>query len=363
MDESAPIRPLIVDCLQYSKPERARFLEWRAGDVGCVHITLAIWEDARQTLSVITRWHDLLDENSDVIALARSAHDVSHIVASGRTAVIFGFQNLAPLEDDVRLIRVFHELGVRIMQLTYNTQNSIAAGCWEDDDSGLSQHIGRSFIREMNDVGVMIDLSHCSEKTCLDTISLSSRPVAITHANPLDFVGKKVELSRRSKSRAVLQELSASGGVIGLSPYPRMLRNGPDTPLNEFVDMVFWTMDMLGPAHVAFGSDFYTGYTLETVRHWRTGLWGRESPVPLHSGPVVTWPDWFSSPAQFPAILDCMRQRGMSKHELAMVCGGNWMRLFRETFGVGDEGGHTHAPPPDGSVLAKATSTSDWPAP
>ncbi len=91
-------------------------------------------------------------------------------------------------------MQVFHDLGVRIVQLTYNTQNSIAAGCWEDDDAGLSTHVGRQFVKELNQVGMLVDLSHCSERTCLDTIEFSQVPVAITHANPLEFVGTDVEL-------------------------------------------------------------------------------------------------------------------------------------------------------------------------
>jgi len=324
---------ILVDCLQYSRPSRDRFLEWRAGKVDAVHVTLAVWEGARETLSVIGEWHDLFAENADLIAPARTAQEVREIAASGRTAVIFGFQNTTPFEDDIRMVRVFYELGVRIVQLTYNTQNSIATGCLEDRDAGLSQHVGRQFVREMNEVGMLIDLSHCSEQTCLDTIEHSRDPVALTHANPLEFVGSDVELNRRAKSTTVLRELAARGGVVGLSPYVRMLRHGIETTESEFVDMVAWTAEQVGVEHVAFGTDFYTGYGIDAVKWWRMGRWGRESPIPIdESAPVVEWPTWFESPRSFPTLIEAMQEAGFTEADLQLILGGNWLRLFEHVF-------------------------------
>lgn len=333
MNEAQGSREILVDCLQYSNPSRERFLEWKAGRVGVVHVTIAVWETARETLSVIGQWNDLFVENSDLVAQARSVAEIQSIVESGRTAVVFGLQNTAPFEDDIRLVKVFHDLGVRITQLTYNTQNSIAAGCWEDGDSGLSTHVGRQFVREFNEVGMLIDLSHCSEKTCLDTIDYSSMPVAVTHANPIEFVGAGVELARRPKSTEVLRALASRGGIVGLSPYVRMLRNGIRTTEREFVDMISWTVDLLGVEHVAIGTDFYTGYGIEAVKWWRMGRWARESPVPIdESKPVVEWPNWFESPEAFPSVIQTMRDSGFSENEVSLIMGGNWMRLFGQIF-------------------------------
>ena len=115
--------PLIVDGLQIPTPERRWFEEWRAGGVGCVHATMAIWEGAEETLSYVGRYKRVLEENADLVALATSADEIERIAASGRTAVLFGFQNTAPVEHDIELFRTFRDLGVRIMQLTYNLQN------------------------------------------------------------------------------------------------------------------------------------------------------------------------------------------------------------------------------------------------
>lgn len=333
-DAPPTTRPLLVDALQYSKPERARFEEWRAGGLGCVHVTLAVWEDARTTLTVVGEWHDLLRENADLIELARSVEDIERINAAGRTAILFGFQNASPFEDELNLVRVFHELGVRIVQLTYNVQNHVASGCWEEHDAGLSTYFGRNVVREMNELGMLVDLSHCGERSCLDTIAWSSQPVAITHANPTEFVGGDIELKGRTKSSEVIGALAERGGVLGLSPYPRMAPGGNLT-LDGFLDMIVWTVERIGVDHVGFGTDYYVGYPDHMVKWWRAGRWARESPIPITGG-LVEWPEWFSSPARFPSVLDGLADRGFSPQDVEKVAGGNWLRLFRQTFQPSD---------------------------
>lgn len=320
---------IVIDCLEYSMWNRERFQELRAGGMGCVHVTLAVWENARETLTAIGEWLMLLAEHKDLVVHARSAADIHAAKKSNRTAIVFGFQNTSPFEDEINLFAVFHELGVRIAQLTYNIQNHIASGCWEKNDTGLSTVYGRDAVREMNRVGMLIDLSHCNERTCLDTIEHSLKPVALTHANPLTFVGSSVELSVRNKSDKVIKALTENGGVVGLSNYPRLAPDGENVTLQKFCEMVAWTVDLVGIEHVGIGTDIYIGREHRTT-WFRTGRWSRASKVPLR--PSVKFPDWLETPAQFPNLYAGLRNIGFNKNEAAAVMGGNWMRLFEHTF-------------------------------
>lgn len=323
-------RPLLIDALQYNKPERARFEEWKRGGLGCVHVTLSIWENARETLTVIGEWNRLLEQNADLIALALSGDDVERIAASGRTAVVYGFQDTSPFEDDIELVEIFHQLGVRIAQLTYNVQNRVASGCWEPDEAGVSRFFGRNVIAEMNRVGMVVDVSHCTERTCFDAIEISSRPVAVTHANPQEFVGTDIELNRRNKSTALIRRLAETGGVIGLSNYPKIMKGGTDCTLDTFLDMVSWTVDLVGADHVGLGTDFYDGWPESQIKWWRAGRWSRESAIPIKG--FSKWPSWFQSPVDFPNILEGLERRGFSDEEVAKIAGGNWLRFFHEGF-------------------------------
>ena len=262
-DSDTNARPMIIDALQYNKPCRERFEEWRAGGVGCVHVTIAIWEDARATLTAIGEWNRLFEDHADLVALARSGEDIENIVASGRTAVVYGFQDTSPFEDDIELIEIFHQLGVRVCQLTYNVQNRVATGCWESDDRGVSEFFGVNVIREMNKLGMVIDLSHCNEKTCLDAVEISERPVTITHGNPAEFVGFDIELKRRNRSTDVIKQIVDAGGMIGLSFYPKIMKDGSDCTLESFTEMVAWSADKFGVDALGLGTDYYTGWPKE----------------------------------------------------------------------------------------------------
>ena len=324
--------PLLIDCLQASEPSRDRFLEWRAGGLDCVHVTLAIWETARETMSAIGSWNRMFAANADLIAQATNAEEIEKIATSGRTAVVFGFQNTSPFEDDIDLVEIFHTLGVRIVQLTYNVQNNVGSGCWEDDDRGVSQFFGRNVVREMNRHGLLIDISHCGLRTSLDAAKYSERPIAITHGNPSEFVGLDIELNRRNKPTDLIRAVSEAGGVIGLSMYPKIMRGGSKASLDDFCDMVEWTAEHMGIDAVGFGTDFYTGHPVEVLTWWRAGRWARESPLKAPSV-FSPWPDWFLSPEAFPNVVVALKGRGFSGEDVAKIAGGNWLRLFRESFG------------------------------
>lgn len=322
---------LVIDCLQHPNPHRDRFQEWRDGGIDCVHITLAIWETARETLSVIGKWNRQFEENGDLIAHAKCADDILAIKASGRTAVVFGFQNTSPFEDDIDLVRIFHDLGVRIAQLTYNVQNNIASGCWEDEDHGVSKFFGRNVLKEMNDAGMVIDISHCGERTSFDAVELSERPIAITHGNPSEFVGFDIELNRRNKSTDLVKAVTQAGGMIGLSMYPKIMRDGSNCTLETFCEMVEWTAERFGIDHVALGSDYYAGYQVTSIDWWRAGRWARKSPLDVPSA-FSAWPSWYRSCVDTPVIFETLKARGFSDEEVQNFAGENWLRFFAESF-------------------------------
>ena len=143
-----------------------------------------------------------------------------------RRTAIFGFQNLT-IEDDIDLVEIWHTLGARFMQLTYNNQSLLATGCYEAEDPGVTL-MGRRVIKEMNRVGLVVDMSHSAERSTLEAIEISEQPIAITHANPL------FGAARRNKSNDVLRALGQTGGMLGFSMYPHHLKDKSDCTLASF---------------------------------------------------------------------------------------------------------------------------------
>ena len=150
----------------------------------------------------IKKWEKLFKENSDLIFLGKNFKDIEKANKENKTAIFFGFQNCSPIEDDINLVEKVHELGCRFMQLTYNNQSLLATGCYEKIDSGVT-NFGREAIKEMNRVGIVVDMSHSAEKSTFDAIEISEKPIAITHANPNFW-----HPAKRNKSNDLLKTLS-----------------------------------------------------------------------------------------------------------------------------------------------------------
>ncbi|HSV84579.1 MAG TPA: membrane dipeptidase [Ramlibacter sp.] len=331
-----PSRPrrLVVDGLTMPTMDRKWFEEWREARLGCVNMTVAVWENAHETLNLLARWREVIRANADLVEGAQSVADIRRIAASGRTAIVFGFQNTAPVEHNLDLFGTFRGLGVGVMQLTYNLQNYIGCGYWEEKDTGISSRFGRKAIQEMNDVGILIDLSHCGERTTLEAIELSAKPVAITHANPREFVGSPVYGASRLKTTEALKALAQRGGVLGLTPNRNMTRHGAATTLEQFGDMVCWTVDQLGIAAVALGTDYCPGHPREVRTWWRYARWSRESAPAeqMKVAPHEGWPSWMSTQAGVHNVANELARRGFDSDALDKIMGGNWLRVFEAAF-------------------------------
>lgn len=310
----------VIDGIEINNWDRALFEQLHAGGVSCVHATAAVWEGARRTLDRLITWDRLFRDHADLIMPAACSADVLTARQQGRTAVMLGFQNTAPIEDDPGLIPIFHRLGVRIIQLTYNIQNLVGSACFDLDDGGLTR-FGRTVIAEMERVGILIDCSHVGDRTTLEAIDAAQGPVAITHANPRWFCD-----SPRNKPDDVIDALARRGGVIGLTLYPNFI-GGAQTSLDEFCAMAAKLVDRIGVEHVAIGSDLACGWSdadLVALRHGRT-----RPDAPAASWP--RWQPWFRSPADFPRLMDGLAAAGFTDTELRAIMGGNWMRLWDQT--------------------------------
>ena len=214
-------RAVVFDGLSTCNWSRTIFEEMKAGGVTCVNAASVLWEDLRGGLDNISDWRRMLAENADLLRPIRTVADIHAAKREGRTGISIGWQNTSPIEDRLQDIGIFKDLGVGIMQLTYNTQNYSGAGYLELTDSGLTG-FGREVVHEMNRAGVLCDLSHVGEKTSFDTIAWSRQPCAISHVLP-----RALHDVPRNKTDALLKACAEAGGIIGISLFAPGLRAGP----------------------------------------------------------------------------------------------------------------------------------------
>jgi membrane dipeptidase len=320
----------LIDGLQYCNWSEKIFRELNAGGVTAIHVTICYHENFRETIANIGEWNRWFQDFPDLICPAHTADDVRRARKDGRTAVIFGFQNPAPIEDDLSLVEIWHRLGVRFMQLSYNNQSLLATGCYEAEDPGITR-MGREVIREMNRVGLVIDMSHSAERSTLEAIELSSRPIAITHANPSSW-----HPVPRNKSDVVLKALGQSGGMLGFSLYPLHLKGGSGCTLRSFCEMVARTADLMGVERIGIGSDLCQDQPDSVVEWMRVGRWTRDSrgaSGPLGAAVFPPQPDWFRNNTQFAGIAAGLADVGFATPDIDRIMGGNWLDFFERSFG------------------------------
>ncbi len=326
-------RPLIVDALQYSNWSEKIFREMHQAGIAAVHVTICYHESFRLTVENIIAWNRRFERFPDLIVHGRTAADVRRAEREGRTAIVFGFQNCSPIEDDIGLIEVCHQLGARFMQLSYNNQSLLATGCYETEDPGITR-MGRQAIREMNRVGLVIDMSHSARRSTLQAIEISERPIAITHANPTFW-----HPALRNKSDDVLTALAASGGMLGFSLYPHHLQGGSDCTLQDFCTMVARTAERIGVRRIGLGSDLCQDQPDAVVEWMRNGRWTRETDFGEGSATAAGFPvqpDWFRDNSGFANILCGLREVGFSEPEIGRIAGENWLDFFETSFGPRD---------------------------
>ncbi len=316
---------IVIDGLQYSNWSREIFEQLQAGGVTMVHATIVYHEQIRETLLRIGEWNRMFELHGDLIMPVKSADDIRLAKQLGKIGIMFGAQNCSPIEDDIDMVAIMRELNLMIMQLTYNNQSLLACGCYEAEDSGVTR-FGRQVIAEMNRVGMIVDMSHSAERSTLEAIEISSRPIVISHANPNSF-----HPAKRNKSDTVLKALGESGGLLGFSLYPFHLKDGPDCTLDAFCDMVARTADLMGVDQIGIGTDLCQEQPLDVLEWMRNGRWSKEMDYGEGSKSNADWPrplEWFKDSRDFPNLTKGLLNRGFSEQEVAKIMGLNWLNFF-----------------------------------
>ena len=315
-----------IDNLQYCNWSREIFKINREAGLDAIHATIVYHEDYKELQKVINSWNKHFNENSDLIFLGKNYRDIEKAKKENKTAIFFGFQNCSPIEDDINLIEKVHQQGCRFMQLTYNNQSLLATGCYEKNDSGVT-NFGREAIKEMNRVGIVVDMSHSAEQSTLDAIAISQKPIAITHGNP-SFWHSAI----RNKSNDLLKNLSNSGGMLGLSIYPHHLKNGTDCTLESFCEMAAKTAEIMGVKNMGIGSDLCINHPDSVVEWMRNGTWSKTKNYGEGSKNKPEFPkqpDWFLDARGFKNLEVGLKKIGFNEDETHGILGNNWYNFYK----------------------------------
>jgi len=315
-----------IDNLQYCNWSREIFQINRQAGLDAIHVTIVYHENFDELKTVIKNWESHFSNNSDLIFHGKSFKDIEKAQSENKTAVFFGFQNCSPIEDDIGLVEKVYDLGCRFMQLTYNNQSLLATGCYENVDSGVT-NFGKEVIKEMNRLSLVIDMSHSAEKSTIDAIEISEKPIAITHANPSFW-----HPAKRNKSNELLKILSDNKGMLGLSLYPHHLKDGTDCSLESFCEMTIKTAEIMGVDKIGIGTDLCLNQPDTVVEWMRNGTWTKSKNFGEGSKNKPGFPqqpDWFLDARGFSNLEVGLKTVGFSESEVNGILGNNWFNFYK----------------------------------
>lgn len=264
-----------------------------------------------------------MDHHQDVVMRAYSSKDILDAKKSNRTAIICNIENAQMIDNDVDRLDMLYGLGVRCMGLTYNARNTIADGCTERTDGGLSG-FGFKVIDRMNRLGMLIDLSHCSSISTKETIEASKAPCSCTHT-----FAQGVYNNPRGKSDDLLKLLAERGGVIGVAAVPNLISNKEVQTVFDVIDHVDYLVKLVGIDHVAIGTDCMFGDHVALHKYVRGIM---DMSVALKDLPAA-YLEYIENPGEWPNITRALVARGYSDDEIKKIIGGNVLRLIEQTIG------------------------------
>jgi membrane dipeptidase len=267
-------------------------------------------KDARRAaLRWLSDWNRLIDRQSCFFTKVDSTSRLLAAPKQNRIGVVMGFQNADHFES-VADVGEFYRLGQRVSQLTYNAQNRLGYGCMAGVDQGLTP-FGADIVAAMNEVGMTIDVSHCGERTSIDAIAASKRPVLVTHSNCQALVHHA-----RCKSDRVIRLLAAAGGVMGITMVRAFVSFSPRPSLEDVLDHFDHVMKLVGPEHVGIGSDVDVD-----ASDPRTG---RVRPEYAIRG--------LEPAMRVLQLAEGLLRRGWTARDAELVLGGNWVRVLTATW-------------------------------
>jgi len=305
-------------------------VQFTVGEVG----TMPALEALAKIVTSIAEWEGQIAAHPDILQRVRTVGDIGAARASGRTGLIYGLQDGVAFEDDVSRLKALWQLGIRVIQPTYNRRNLLGDGCMEPANAGLSRS-GLDAIAQMNELGILVDLSHCGRQTAADAIAASSKPVSFTHTGCYALAEHP-----RHRTDAEIRAVAETGGVIGIFIMP-YLSKGLQPTAADVIAHLEHTLNVAGEDHVSLGTDGTVSpqeLTPEFIEEFRTITRKRKElgiAAPFETEEGFLFANDLNTPRRFETLAALLLERGHSASVVKKILGGNLERVFGDTWSAG----------------------------
>ena len=311
--------------LEYVKQSGMTATHMTVGDVG----TMPSLEAFEKIVMDITAWDKIMARHPDLITPVRKAADIQAAKHQHLMGLIYGLQDGVSFQDDIARLEALHHLGIRVIQPTYNRRNLLGDGCLVAANGGLSA-TGFEAVDAMNELGILIDLSHCGRRTAMDAIGASRQPLAFTHTGSYELVRHP-----RHRTDEEIKAVADSGGVVGVFIMP-YLAEGRQPSGEDVVRHIEHILNVAGEDHVSMGTDgalspievtpeFKESFRKSTQERKHRGI---AAPYETETGYLFA--NDLNSARRFETLADMLLARGHSQERVRKIIGGNLFRVFSE---------------------------------
>jgi membrane dipeptidase len=319
---------IVIDAEDVSYQDRQHLEEMLSGGVTTACVTVSCFGTFVDAARAIAEMNVLLEQCLDIARPVRTVDDIRDAKRTSRVGVAYTFQNTTALDGDVRFIRLFRELGVRVIQPVWDAANLVGDSGYESRGGGLTR-FGREVVKEICRRRIVLDLSHCDCETTLEAIELADAPIAFTHANAASLCS-----SPRNKTDEEIRMMAASGGVMGVTPLAAFVSDERgDASLKTYCDHIDYVVNLVGAEHAAVGTDFTTRTPISAMMPIAWGGAEVSDDEVMRGDYPYPYADGFESATDFPAVTAELLERGYRSDDVEAILGGNWLRLFGEVWG------------------------------
>lgn len=314
---------MIIDGLVVSNLERELLLQMQKGGLTAANCTTCVWDDFQSTMKNVADLKKLIRDNSDIAMQIYSVADIDKAKETGKVGIIVGWQNSTGFGDYLPHVNTFAELGLRIVQLTYNTANTAGCGCYESIDRGLTD-FGRDLVDALHENRILVDLSHVGSVTARDVIDYASRPVAFSHCCP-----RALKDHPRNKSDAEIRYIIDKDGFCGVASVPHFLARGTESDVHDFAKAVAHVVNIAGDERIGIGTDIAQGWGPDWFEMIAVDKGYGRRLTSFAEAPVLKGLERLDC---YPNMLDALAKAGLNSRVIENVVGRNWYEFLKSTW-------------------------------
>jgi membrane dipeptidase len=297
--------------------------DMKAGGATAINLICSIWEDFRTSMRRVAELKSFIVDNSPLLRQVYAVEDIDRAARASQVGLIMSFANSSAFDGHLPSVKLFHELGLRMVQITFNTANAAGSGCYDAHDGGLTE-FGRELVFVLEQTGIAVNLTHLGDRTAREVVGASTKPVCYTHCCPRSLCDHF-----RNKSDKDIKNVADKGGVIGVAAMPHYLPSGLSSTIDDYVVALLYVYRLAGEDHVAIGTNMTPGQPDDFYQYVSRDKGSGRRLVDYSVPPRLPGLGTFRDYGQ---IAEALSRTDVPQRVVDKIMGRNWYRFYSDVW-------------------------------